>query len=105
MINVGRNLWKSNLPAQAQTSEQVAQDHFQAAFEGLQEGRLIVTCRQAIPVLHHPHNKVLPDFQIETLELQFVSIVFCPGTGHHQKEPGSGEDKTITHQIPLNQTF
>lgn len=34
-------------------------------------------------------TEVLPGIWTEPPESQFVHFAFCPGTGHHWKEPGS----------------
>lgn len=58
--------------------EQVAQDHFQAASEGLQ-GRDSTTFGQHLSVFWYPHSAyVLAGVQGKTPVLQFVHIFSCP---------------------------
>lgn len=52
----------------------------------LQGRKLHILSGQPVPVLIHLHSKVLPDFQMEPLVVQFVPTATCPICGFR---PGS----------------
>lgn len=66
--------------------ELFAQDHIQMVSGCLQGRKLHILPGQPVPVFIHLRSKVLPDFQMEALVVQFVPIATCPNSG---LRPGS----------------
>ena len=70
-------------------------------FEYLQQRRLYNISWQPVPVLSHPHSKVISHIQRELLMFQLVPVAFCPFAGHHWEESGPfilvPSFQTLTH--------
>ena len=85
-LEVGRDLWRSSGPTPLLKQghlELAAQDHVQMASEYLQGWRLHPLPGQPVPVLGHPHSKILfPDVQREPPVFQFGPIASGHFTGH-----------------------
>lgn len=82
MVKDVMKLWRSSCPASV-----LKQGYPEPAGFWRSSRRLHNHSGQEIPMLHHLHiTEVLPDVQ---RVFQFVPIVSCPGTGHHQRHHGS----------------
>lgn len=83
MSEFGRYLWKSSFPKPLLSQghlENVAQDHVQANFECLQEGRFHNFPGQFVPVLSHPHRKKhFPMFRWHLIcaNLCMLPVILC----------------------------